>query len=296
MAAPGLLSQITRGGNQVAGRVEGKIALVTGAARGQGRSHAVRLAEEGADIIAIDLAGPVADTPLRYPPATEEDLAQTVAEVERLDRRILARKADVRDFHALKGAVEDGISQLGRLDIVSANAGIFMHNHVAHELTEIEWDSTLDINLKGVWLTAKATVPFLIEQGIGGSIIITSSAAGLKGRPNVSAYAASKHGLVGLARSLSNELAPYSIRVNTLHPTSVSTAMIHNEALYRLFLPGVENPRSDQVEEALKSINALPVPWVEPRDVSNALLFLASDEARFITGSELRVDAGSVSR
>jgi SDR family mycofactocin-dependent oxidoreductase len=280
----------------VAGRVEGKVALITGAARGQGRSHAIRLAEEGADIIAIDLAGPVPEAPLRYPPATEEDLAQTVAEVEKLDRRIVARKADVRDFHTLKAAVDDGISQLGRLDIVSANAGIFMHNHVAHELTENEWDSTLDINLKGVWLTAKATVPFLIEQGAGGSIVITSSAAGLKGRPNVSAYSASKHGLVGLARSLSNELAPYSIRVNTLHPTSVSTAMVHNEALYRLFVPGEENPSSDQIEQALKSINSLPVPWVEPRDVSNALLFLASDEARFITGSQLRVDAGSVSK
>jgi SDR family mycofactocin-dependent oxidoreductase len=284
------------GGIQVAGRVQGKVALVTGAARGQGRSHAIRLAEEGADVIAIDLAGPVADTPIRYPPATEEDLAQTVAEVEKLDRRIVARKADVRDFAALKAAVDDGIGQLGRLDIVAANAGIFMHNHVAHELTEAEWDSTLDINLKGVWLTAKATVPFLIEQGAGGSIIITSSAAGLKGRPHVSAYAASKHGLVGLARSLSNELAPYSIRVNTLHPTSVSTPMVHNEALYRLFVPEVEQPGSAQIEEALKTINALPVPWVEPRDVSNALLFLASDEARFITGSELRVDAGSVSK
>jgi SDR family mycofactocin-dependent oxidoreductase len=280
----------------MAGRVEGKVALVTGAARGQGQSHAVRLAEEGADIIAIDLAGPVAEAPLRYPPATEEDLAETVVEVEKLGRRIVARKADVRDYHALKAAVDDGISQLGRLDIVSANAGIFMHNHVAHELTEIEWDSTLDINLKGVWLTAKAAVPFLIEQGVGGSIVITSSTAGLRGRPNVSAYSASKHGVVGLARSLSNELAPYSIRVNTLHPTSVSTAMIHNQALYRLFLPGVEHPSSEQVEEALKSINALPVPWVEPCDVSNALLFLASDEARFITGSELRVDAGSASR
>jgi SDR family mycofactocin-dependent oxidoreductase len=279
----------------MSGRVEGKVALITGAARGQGRSHAVRLAEEGADIIAIDIAAPIESVSRFYPPATEADLTQTVSEVERAGRRIVSYVADVRNWAQLSAAVEAGVSQLGRLDIVAANAGIFLHNHRTHEITEQEWDDILDVNLKGVWLTIKATVPILLHQGSGGSIIITSSTAGLRGRRNVAAYTSSKHALVGLSRTLSNELAEHSIRVNTVHPTSVSTDMVHNDALYKLFLPDVAEPTREQADKILKSINALPVPYVEPADVSNAVLFLASDEARYITGSELRVDAGSAS-
>jgi SDR family mycofactocin-dependent oxidoreductase len=276
----------------MAGRVEGKVAFITGAARGQGRSHAIRLAEEGADIIAVDVAGELEGMARFYPGATEDDLAQTVALVEKLDRRIVATKADVRDFAALKAALDDGVAQLGHVDIVSANAGIFMFGDKTQDVTETDWDEVLDINLKGVWLTAKAAIPHLIAQGTGGSIILTSSTAGLKGTPNVAAYTASKHGVVGLMRTLALELAEHNIRVNTVHPTSVNTTMIRNEAAYKLFLPDEAHPTSEQAEPVFTTINALPVPWVEPVDISNAVLYLASDEARYVTGTELKVDAG----
>ncbi len=243
------------------GRVEGKVAFITGAARGQGRSHAVRLAEEGADIIAVDIAEDIESVRRFYPGATEGDLAETVKEVEAMDRRIVATKADVRDYDTLKAALDDGVAQLGRLDIVSANAGIFIFGDQAHLVTD-------------------------------GSIILTSSTAGLKGTPNVAQYTASKHAVVGLMRTLALELAPHSIRVNSVHPTGVDTLMIQNEATRRLFLPDVENPTREQAAEVFTTTNALPVPWVEPRDISNAVLFLASDEARYVTGVTLPVDAG----
>jgi (+)-trans-carveol dehydrogenase len=271
------------------GRVERKVAFITGAARGQGRSHAVRLAQEGADIIAVDLCGQVDSVP--YPMATPDDLAQTVKEVEALDRRIIASAADVRDFSALKAAVDGGVAQLGRLDIVSANAGIFSSGR-ADELAEQSWQDMIDINLTGMWHAAKATIPHLIAGGRGGSIILTSSAAGLKGMENIAHYVSAKHGVVGLMRSLALELAPHSIRVNSLHPTTVNTDMIQNDATYRLFRPDLENPTASDAGDAFLSINALPVKWVEAVDVSNALLFLASDEARYITGVTLPVDAG----
>jgi SDR family mycofactocin-dependent oxidoreductase len=274
------------------GRVEGKVAFITGAARGQGRSHAVRLAEEGADIIAVDIAEDIESVRRFYPGATEGDLAETVKEVEALDRRIVATKADVRDYGALKGALDDGVAQLGHLDIVSANAGIFIFGDQAHLVTEGDWQDVIDINLTGVWHTAKATIPHLIAGGRGGSIILTSSTAGLKGFPNVVQYTAAKHGVVGLMRTLALELAQHRIRVNSVHPTSVDTIMIQNEATRELFLPDVHDPTREQAAEAFTAINALPVPWVEPRDISNAVLFLASDEARYVTGVTLPVDAG----
>jgi SDR family mycofactocin-dependent oxidoreductase len=276
----------------MAGRVEGKVALITGAARGQGRSHAIRLAQEGADIIALDIAESIPSVDRFYPGATEADLADTVKAVEALDRRIYSAKVDVRDYAALKAATDAGIAEFGRLDIVSANAGIFLFGDKTHEVSDSDWDDVLDINLKGVWHTTKAVTQFLIDQGQGGSIIITSSTAGLKGTPNVAPYTASKHAVLGLARTLSNELAPYSIRVNTIHPTSVATPMVQNEAAYKLFLPHLEHPTMEEAEPVFQSINTLPTPWVEPVDISNALLFLASDEARYVTGTELKVDAG----
>jgi SDR family mycofactocin-dependent oxidoreductase len=276
----------------MSGRLEGKVAFITGAARGQGRSHAVRLAEEGADIIAVDICEPIGNVGKLYPPATEADLAATVEQVEKLDRRIVASKADVRDFDALKGALEEGISALGHVDVVSANAGIFLFGEQTHEVSDQDWDDVLDINLAGVWHTCKAVIPHLIEQGTGGSIILTSSTAGLKGTPNVAPYTASKHAVVGLMRTLALELAPHNIRVNTVHPTGVATDMILNEAAFKLFLPDVEHPTQDQAAEVFASTNALPIPWVEPIDISNAVLFLASDEARYVTGTELKVDAG----
>jgi SDR family mycofactocin-dependent oxidoreductase len=276
----------------MAGRVEGKVAFITGAARGQGRSHAIRLAEEGADIIAVDIAEDIDSVRRFYPGATEADLAETVKQVEALDRRIVATQADVRDYAALKQALDDGVAELGHVDIVSANAGIFVFGEPAHLVTEGDWRDVIDINLTGVWHTAKAAIPHLIGQPAGGSIVLTSSTAGLKGFPGVSQYTASKHAVVGLMRTLALELAPYSIRVNSVHPTGVATDMILNEATFRLFLPDAENPTREQAAEVFATTNALPIPWVEARDISNALLFLASDEARYVTGITLAVDAG----
>jgi (+)-trans-carveol dehydrogenase len=273
------------------GRVAGKVAFVTGAARGQGRSHAVRLAQEGADIIAVDLAGQVASVP--YPMATPEDLDQTVKEVEALDRRIVATQADVRDYGALKAALDDGVAQLGRLDIVCSNAGIASFGP-ADELDETTWRDMIDINLTGMWHTCKAAIPHLVEGGRGGSIVITSSDAGLKGFQNLAHYVSAKHGVVGLMRTLALELAPHMIRVNSLHPTTVNTDMIQNAPTYELFAPDLaaKDRTKERLTERFQTLNALPIPWVEPVDISNAVLFLASDEARYITGVPLPVDAG----
>jgi len=275
------------------GRVEGKVAFITGAARGQGRSHAIRLAEEGADIIAVDICDQVGSVP--YPLAAPEDLAETVKEVEALDRRIVATQADVRDFAGLKKALDDGVAELGRLDIVSANAGIASYGPAA-ELDETTWQDMIDTNLTGVWHAAKAAIPHLIAGRRGGSIVLTSSTAGLKAIPHMAHYVAAKHGVVGLMRTLALELAPHSIRVNSVHPTGVDTPMVQNDASIRLFLPDVEDPTAEQYAEVMGTLNALPIPWVEPRDISNAVLFLASDEARYITGVTLPVDAGSVTK
>jgi SDR family mycofactocin-dependent oxidoreductase len=258
-------------------RLEGKVAFITGAARGQGRSHAVRLAEEGADIIAIDIGSPT-------------DLAQTVKEVEALDRRIVASQADVRDSGGLTAALDDGVARLGRLDIVVANAGIVSFG-TAEELTEQAWRDVIDVNLTGVWHTVKAAIPHLRAAG-GGSIIIIGT--GLKGEPNLGHYAAAKHGVVGLMQSLANELAPDMVRVNTVHPSAVDNDMIHNQALYHQLLPDHQGDITRQeIEPVFQTLNALPIPWVESVDISNAVLFLASDEARYITGVTLPVDAGA---
>jgi (+)-trans-carveol dehydrogenase len=277
----------------MAGRVEGKVAFITGAARGQGRSHAIRLAQEGADIIAVDLCQQIDSVP--YPMATPEDLAQTVKEVEALDRRIVASQADVRDYDAVKAAVDAGVAELGRLDIVSANAGIFSLGRM-DEMAEQAWQDMIDTNLTGVWHAAKAAIPHLKAGGRGGSIVITSSAAGLMGMENIGHYVSAKHGLVGLMRTLTLELAPFSIRVNSLHPTTVNTPMIQNPATHALFRPDLEHPTAEDAAESFLTLNALPVKWVEPVDISNALLFLASDEARYITGVMLPIDAGTLTK
>ena len=275
------------------GRVEGKVAFVTGAARGQGRSHAIRLAQEGADIIAVNLVRQVDSVP--YPMSTPGDLAQTVKEVEALDRRIVATEADVRDYGALKAALDDGVAQLGRLDIVSANAGISSFG-TAEELPEQTWQDVIDTNLTGVWHAAKAAIPHLRAGGRGGSIVLTSSVAGLKALENMTHYGAAKQGVVGLMRTLALELAPAMIRVNSVHPTSVNTDMIQNAATYALFAPDLEekNRTKENLHERFQALNALPIPWVEPVDISNAVLWLASDESRYVTGVTLPVDAGSL--
>jgi (+)-trans-carveol dehydrogenase len=275
----------------MAGRVAGKVAFITGAARGQGRSHALRLAQEGADIIAVDIAGPV-ESVTAYPMATEEDLAETVRQVEALDRRIVARKADVRDPQALKAALDDGVAQLGKLDIVCANAGIFQ-TQPSLGLEDRDWQETIDINLTGVWNTVKAALPHLIANN-GGSVILTSSVAGLKAVPNAIHYGAAKHGVIGIMRTVAVEFAQHGIRANSVHPTSVDTIMVQNESVWGLFDPANPHPTRESAEAVFTTTNTLPVPWVEPIDISNAVLFLASDEARYITGVTLPVDAGSM--
>lgn len=273
------------------GRLTGKVALITGAARGQGRSHAIRLAQEGADIIALDICESLATVP--FAGATEEDLAETAREVESLDRRVLTHKADVRDSDQLDRAVAKGLSEFGHLDIVVANAGIGSFAP-AWELTEEMWQETVDVNLTGVWRTAKATIPTMISQGTGGSIVLTSSIAGLIAFPNLAHYTAAKHGVTGLMRTLAVELAPYGIRCNSVHPTTVDTPMIQNEAMYTLFLGGVQGATRADAEVGFKAINALPIPWVEAVDVSNAVLWLVSDEARYVTGTTQVIDAGAL--
>jgi len=273
------------------GDLHGKTALITGAARGQGRSHAVRLAELGANIIALDVCGPMGSIP--YPLATPADLQTTERLVRELDREVLAKHVDVRDFGAVSAAVDEGLALFGHIDVVVANAGVLSFAP-AEDITEAMWDDVMDVNLKGVWHTCKAVIPAMKNRGAGGSIIIISSVAGFKAWENQAHYVASKHGVLGLMRTLARELAPFWIRVNTVHPTSVLTDMIDNDALFRVFLPLHESPTRADVEPLFRQQNSLPLPWVEPRDISNAVAFLASDAAKAITGIALPVDAGTL--
>jgi (+)-trans-carveol dehydrogenase len=273
--------------------LQGQVAFITGAARGQGRSHALTLAAAGADIIAVDLCADLDS--VAYPLGTAADLAETVRLVEALDRRIVARQADVRDTASLRAAVDAGVAELGRLDIVSANAGILSSGSL-EELGEPAWREMIDVNLSGVWRTTKVAIPHILAGGRGGSIVLTSSVAGLKSYPNVGHYVAAKHGVVGLMRTLAVELAPHRVRVNTINPTQVDTDMIQNDVMYRLFVPDQAHPTREQFAAASRQTGLLPVDWIESIDVSKALLFLASDDARYITGVALPVDAGAVWR
>jgi SDR family mycofactocin-dependent oxidoreductase len=269
----------------MAGRVQGKVAFITGAARGQGRSHAIRLAEEGADIIAVDICKDYDS--VGYPMGTADDLAETVKQVEALDRRIVANEADVRDTAALKAALDEGVAQLGRLDIVCANAGICTVQSW-DDVTSTVWQDTIGTNLTGVWNTMVAAAPHLIKSG-GGSIICTSSTAGIKGLPYLAPYVAAKHGVVGIAKTMANELARHNIRVNTVHPTGVDTPMVAG-------LGGLDSLIGKDPNLGPIFMNTLPVEATQPRDISNAVLFLASDEARYVTGLEFTVDAGNTIR
>jgi SDR family mycofactocin-dependent oxidoreductase len=265
------------------GKLEGKVAFITGAARGQGRSHAIRLAQEGADIIAVDIAGQIESVP--YPMSTPQDLALTVKEVEALDRRIYSAQADVRDRAALQAAFDAGVAQLGPVDIVLANAGIApMSLHP----TASEWQDVLDVNLTGVYNTVEVAKTSMIERGAGGAIVLTSSTAGINGigghTPGGLGYTAAKHGVVGLMRAYANYLAQYSIRVTTVHPTGVNTPMVVNEPMQEFI------QADPSMGQALA--NALPVPMIEAVDISNAIVWLVSDDARYVTGITLPVDAG----
>lgn len=270
-------------------RFTGKIALVSGAARGQGRNHAVRLAAEGADVIAFDIAGPVPGQ--GTPVASREDLDETVRQVEKLDRRIVADVADVRDADAVAALVDRGVRELGGLDVVVANAGISGIPGPVAQTTPEDWASVIDTNLTGTFHTVRPAIPHLVARG-GGAIVIASSSIGLKSVPNMAAYGSAKAGLTGLMRTLALELAEHSIRVNTVNPTTVATPMVLNPVSYRLFRPDLEDPTEADVLPVFRTLNALPTPWVESDDVSNAVLFLASDECRYVTGVAMPVDAG----
>jgi SDR family mycofactocin-dependent oxidoreductase len=269
------------------GKLEGKVAFITGAARGQGRSHAVRLAAEGADIIAVDICRQIDSVP--YAMSSPADLAGTVADVGALGRRIVARQADVRDLTQLREAFAAGISELGHVDIVLANAGI---GPLSVHHRDQEWQDVLDVNLTGTYNTIRVAAPVMIEQGHGGAIVLTSSTAGLTGyggdSPGVLGYVASKHGIVGLMRSYANFLSPHQIRVNSVHPTAVNTPMGVNDAVQEFF--------DSDPSLAVSLANALPVTMIEPLDVSNAIAWLVSDDARYVTGVALPVDAGFTNR
>ena len=269
------------------GKLDGKVAFITGAARGQGRSHAVRLAQEGADIIAVDICQQM--KVVGYPMSVPEDLAQTVKEVEAAGRRIFARQVDVRDFESLQHAFDDGQAELGPVGIVLANAGIGPGGLASDQE---QWDDVIGVNLTGVWNTGRAAIPSMIEAGQGGAIVLTSSTGGLIGpgvnHAGVLGYTAAKHGVIGLMRSWANYLAPHYIRVNSVAPTTVRTPMANNGDVSAII--------KHVPEFAGALTNAIPVEAVDPIDVTNAILWLVSDDARYITGTVLPVDAGNVNR
>lgn len=279
----------------MAGSLEGRVAFITGAARGQGRAHAVRLAREGADIIAIDICGPVAPS-VTYPPATSEELAETVRAVEAEGRKVLAREVDIRDLAAQQQVVADGVEQFGRLDIVVANAGILSWGRM-FEMSEEQWDSVIDVNLNGTWRTIRAAVPAMIEAGNGGSIIVVSSSAGLKATPGNSHYAASKHGLVAITNALALEVGEYGIRVNSIHPYSIGTPMVEPEAMMEVFAkyptylhsfaPMPLKPVNHEGKKGLQE-------FMTPEEVSDVVAWLAGDGSATISGSQIAVDRGTM--
>lgn len=267
-------------------RFAGKVAFITGAARGQGRAEAVKFATEGADIIAVDACAPFQST--SYDPATEEDLAETVRQVEATGAKIIARKVDVRDFDALSAALAEGTDAFGRLDIVIANAGV-CSGALSWEVTAEQWQETIDINLTGTFNTAKAAIPYLIEQGQGGSIVFTSSVSGLKGTPFTGHYAASKHGVTGLAKTMANELGEYKIRVNTIHPAGVETGMNMAADMQPLFA---------RFAHTLAPIfmNSLPYAITQADEIADVVAWLCSDEAKYLTGVQVPIDIGNLNR
>ncbi|ADT98550.1 MULTISPECIES: mycofactocin-coupled SDR family oxidoreductase [Mycolicibacterium] len=275
----------------MAGRVEGKVAFVTGAGRGQGRSHALKLAEEGADIIAIDVCKNIDHVQLEL--ASPGDLLETKERVEALGRRIVVDEVDVRDFDRMKAVVDRGVAELGRLDIILANAGIGNGGQTVEAIEEAEWQTMMDINLTGVWKTVKAGIPHMIAGGRGGSIVLTSSVAGMKAYPQMGQYVSAKHGVVGLMRSCAVELAQHMIRVNSVHPTHVNSPMVMNDETFRMFRPDLENPGPDDIAPICQMFHSMPRPWVEIEDITNAVMFFASDDSRYVTGVSMPIDLGS---
>jgi SDR family mycofactocin-dependent oxidoreductase len=275
------------------GRLEGRIAFITGIGRGQGRSHAVRLAAEGAHIAGIDCVRNISSVP--YDMATPEDLVETERLIKETGRQAVLIQGDVRRQSDLDGAVGEALEAFGHLDMVCANAGVSSFAPFL-ELSEEQWSDVIDVNLSGVWRTLKAVAPAMIEGGRGGSIVIISSTAAFKGMPTSPHYSASKAGLVGLMHSAANALAPHDIRVNTVHPTGVATPMLHNPFAFRRVCPDIDDPTVEDLRDAFLGGHALSVPWIESEDVSNAVAWLVSDESRFVTGTTLVVDAGALNK
>lgn len=270
------------------GRFDGKTVLITGGARGQGRSHALAFAKEGADIVVADIASQVDTVP--YKMSTEDDLKETVAQVEALDQRCLAVTADARSTAALKETVDQAVGQFGRVDVLLVNHGLLSLSPVA-EMSDQMWDDVIGSDLTGVFKTVRAVLPQMLSQK-SGRIVVTSSMAGRTGLPTVAHYCAAKWGVIGFVKSVAREVAAEGITVNAVCPTNCNTDMIHNNAFYALFAPGIDNPTREEVIPGFTSLNAVPVPWIEPIDISNTMLFLASPEARYITGEAIHVSAG----
>lgn len=277
------------------GPLEGRVAFVTGAARGQGRAHAIRLAGEGADIIAIDVCGPISDT-ITYPLGSSEELAETVRAVEATGRKVLSREVDIRDLAALQQVVAEGIEQFGRLDILVANAGVLSWGRL-FEMSEEQWNAVIDVNLSGTWKTIRAAVPAMIEAGNGGSIIIVSSSAGLKATPGNGHYAASKHGLTSLTNSLALEVGEYGIRVNSIHPYSIDTPMVEKEAMMELFgkFPSFIHSFKPFPYRAVSQEGASSLQdFMSAEEVSDVVAWLAGDGSMTISGSQINVDRGTM--
>ncbi|MBV8180176.1 MAG: mycofactocin-coupled SDR family oxidoreductase [Mycobacterium sp.] len=266
------------------GALQGRMAFITGAARGQGRAHAIRLAREGADIIALDICSPVSDS-ISYPAATPEDLADTVRAVEAEGRKVLAREVDIRDDAALRQLVSDGVEQFGRLDILVANAGVLSWGRL-WELTDEQWDAVVGVNLTGTWRTLRAVIPAMIEAGNGGSIVVVSSSAGLKATPGNGHYSASKHGLVGLTNTLAIELGEFGIRVNSIHPYSVDTPMIEPDLMTQVFK---EHPH---YRHSFGPMPLQPNGFMAADEVANVVVWLAGDGSGTLTGAQIPVDKG----
>lgn len=281
-------------------KLDGKVALVTGAARGQGRAEAVRLAQEGASLILSDVAAEVIGD-LPYPLGTKEELAETVSLCEGFGVEVLADVVDTRDVSALHALARAGFEKFNGMDIVVANAGIYSVGRLTvpddatgiEVLSEQRWRDMLDVNVTGAYNTVRATTPLMVEAARGGAVVLTSSSVALSIVPNIGHYATAKSALTGLMRALALELGPYSIRVNTVNPGMVSTQIIHHHTNYHLFRPDLENPTREDYSEVARTLTVLPTPWMEPADIANAVLFLVSDDSRYITGVTLPVDGGT---
>jgi len=271
---------------KVAGRFDGKSVFITGAARGQGRSHAIHFAREGADLALSDLCADVATVP--YGLSKEGDLAESVRLCEAEGANVISDRVDVRAYDQVEGFAKRALDEFGKVDALVANAGVFTFGALT-DLSSEQFDDMIDINLKGVWHTVKAIVPSMVERQYGRVVIIGSSAS-LIGYPNVGHYVAAKHGVLGLTKSLALEQAANGITANCVCPTGVHTPMLENEALYEVMSP--DNPTLEAALETLQSLNPIPEPWLEPEEVSKLVLFLASDDSRYITGAEMKIDMG----